>query len=78
MEELSYLLGKYNRKKKFIRLKNGDFINLNKDNGLESLADLKEDLMFSDKKIKHKLSLTHLTFSVPRKLADTKDSHLFV
>lgn len=52
MEELSYLLGKYNRKKKFIRLKNGDFINLNKDNGLESLADLKEDLMFSDKKIK--------------------------
>ena len=52
MEELSYLLGKYNRKKKFIRLKNGDFINLNHDNGLESLADLKEDLMFSDKKIK--------------------------
>lgn len=52
MEELSYLLGKYNRKKKFIRLKNGDFINLNHGNGLESLANLKEDLMFSDKKIK--------------------------
>lgn len=52
MEELSYLLGKYNRKKKFIRLKNGDFINLNHDNGLESLADLKEDLMFSDSKMR--------------------------
>lgn len=52
MEELSYLLGKYNRKKKFIRLKNGDFINLNHDNGLASLADLKEDLMFSDSKMR--------------------------
>ena len=52
LEELSYLLGKYNRKKKFIRLKNGDFIHLNQGNGLESLADLKEDLMFSEKKIK--------------------------
>jgi len=52
MEELSYLLGKYDRKKKFIRLKNGDFINLNHDNGLESLADLKEDLMLTDSKMK--------------------------
>lgn len=52
MEELSYLLGKYDRKKKFIRLKNGDFIRLNQDGGLEHLADLKEDLMLTDSRMK--------------------------
>lgn len=36
-EELAYLLSKYDRKKKYIRLKNGDFLNIEED-GLSTLS----------------------------------------
>ncbi len=52
LDQLSYLLSRYDRKKKYIRLKNGDFMNLNKDDGLEILAELKEDLQLTDSKLK--------------------------
>lgn len=52
IDQLAYLLSKYDRKRKFIRLKNGDFLNIQKDDGLELLAELKEDLHLSESKIK--------------------------
>ncbi|MBO5373038.1 MAG: SNF2 helicase associated domain-containing protein [Lachnospiraceae bacterium] len=52
LDQLAYLLSKYDRKKRYIRLKNGDFMNLNRDDGLEILAELKEDLHFTDAKLK--------------------------
>ncbi len=52
LDQLAYLLSKYDRKKKYIRLKNGDFMNLNREDGLEILADLKEDLRLTDQKLK--------------------------
>lgn len=52
MDELAYLLSKYDRKKKFIRLKNGDFLRIQKDDGLEILAELKDDLHLSESAIK--------------------------
>lgn len=42
-EELAYLLTKYDRRKKYIRLKNGDFLDI-RDDGLGLLAEVAEDL----------------------------------
>ena len=47
-EELAELLGRYDRKKKFHRLKNGDFIQMDEED-MEALADLQEGLGFSEK-----------------------------
>lgn len=52
LDQLAYLLSKYDRRKKYIRLKNGDFMNLNREDGLEILAELKEDLHLTDSKLK--------------------------
>ncbi len=52
LDQLAYLLSQYDRKKKYIRLKNGDFMNLNREDGLEILAELKEDLHFTGNKLK--------------------------
>ena len=46
-EELAYLLSKYDRKKKYIRLKNGDFLNIEED-GLSTLAEVSEDLRLTE------------------------------
>ncbi len=52
VDQLAELLSKYDRRKKFIRLKNGDFMNLNREDGLEIVAELKEDLQLTDRKLK--------------------------
>ena len=50
-EELAYLLSKYDRKKKYIRLKNGDFLNIEED-GLSTLAEVSEDLRLTETNLK--------------------------
>ncbi|MGN0482213.1 MAG: SNF2 helicase associated domain-containing protein [Lachnospiraceae bacterium] len=50
MDQLAYLLSKYDRKKKFVRLKNGDFLNVHED-GLEILAELREGLHLTEKQM---------------------------
>ena len=50
-EELAYLLSKYDRKKKYIRLKNGDFLNVEED-GLSTLAEVSEDLRLTETNLK--------------------------
>ena len=50
-EELAYLLTKYDRKKKYIRLKNGDFLDI-QDDGLAVLAGMREDLQLSESDLK--------------------------
>lgn len=50
-EELAYLLSKYNPKKKYIRLKNGDFMDIRED-GLNLLAEVGADLQLSEKELK--------------------------
>lgn len=50
-EELAYLLTKYDRRKKYIRLKNGDFLDI-RDDGLGLLAEVSEDLQLSENKLK--------------------------
>jgi hypothetical protein len=50
-EELAYLLSKYDRKKKYVRLKNGDFLDI-KDDGLGLLAEVSEDLNLSETNLK--------------------------
>lgn len=52
LDQLAELLSKYDRRKKFIRLKNGDFMNLNREDGLEILAELKEDLQITNGRLK--------------------------
>ncbi|MFV0467223.1 MAG: SNF2-related protein [Lachnospiraceae bacterium] len=52
-EDLSFLLSRYDRKKHYIRLKNGDFLNLEQDDGIEALAALKESLNLSDAQMKN-------------------------
>lgn len=49
-EELLEILNKYDRKKKYYRLKNGDFINVADDN-LETLYDLKQSLGLTEKQL---------------------------
>lgn len=50
-EELAYLLTKYDRRKKYIRLKNGEFMDI-RDDGLGLLADIREDLNLTEAKLK--------------------------
>lgn len=50
-EELAYLLTKYDRKKKYIRLKNGEFLDI-RDDGLGALAEISEDLHLTEANLK--------------------------
>ena len=50
-EELAYLLSKYDRKKKYIRLKNGDFLDIRED-GISALAEVSEDLQLTEASLK--------------------------
>lgn len=50
-EELAYLLTKYDRKKKYIRLKNGEFLDI-RDDGLGLLAEVSEDLHLTEANLK--------------------------
>lgn len=50
-DELAYLLSKYDRKKKYIRLKNGDFLDVTED-GVSLLAEISEDLHLSEANLK--------------------------
>lgn len=50
-EELAYLLSRYDRKKKYIRLKNGDFLDIQED-GIGTLAEIREDLHLTEKELK--------------------------
>lgn len=50
-EEMAYILTKYDRKKKYIRLKNGDFLAV-RDDGLGLLAQVSEDLQLTETKLK--------------------------
>lgn len=50
-EELAFLLTKYDRKKKYIRLKNGDFLDI-RDDGLGLLAEVSEDLRLTEANLK--------------------------
>ena len=50
-EELAYLLSKYDRKKKYIRLKNGDFLDI-KEDGISALAEISEDLHLTEASLK--------------------------
>ena len=51
MEELLDILSRYNRKKRFFRLKNGDFMQT-ENGGIEALMDLKQGLGLSDAQMK--------------------------
>ncbi len=50
-EELAYLLTKYDRKKKYIRLKNGAFLDI-RDDGFGMLAEVSEDLRLTESNLK--------------------------
>lgn len=50
-DQLADLLSRYDRKKKFVRLKNGDFLNIHED-GLEILSELREGLHLTEKQMK--------------------------
>lgn len=50
-EELAYLLTKYDRKKKYVRLKNGDFLDI-QDDGIGLLAEVSEDLHLTESGLK--------------------------
>ena len=50
-DELAYLLSKYDKKKKYIRLKNGDFLDI-EDDGLGVLAEVSEDLRLTEANLK--------------------------
>lgn len=74
-EQLLDILSAYKKKKKFYRLKNGDFININ-DEGLDVLLELKEGLAITDKQLKQE------TISLPKYRAmyldaELKDKHGF-
>jgi hypothetical protein len=58
-EQLLEILSKYNRKKKFYRLKNGDFVNVTGDD-LESLLELRQGLHLTDSQLKQS------TIEIPR------------
>ncbi len=51
--EIAYLLTKYDRRKKYIRLKNGDFLDIRED-GLGLLAEVREDLGLTETDLKKK------------------------
>lgn len=50
-EELLEILSKYDRKKKYFRLKNGSFINV-EDEGMQTLIDIKRNLNLTDSQLK--------------------------
>lgn len=50
-EELIEILSRYNRKKKYYRLKNGAFVNA-ADSGLDTVAELRSGLQLTDKQMK--------------------------
>lgn len=50
-EELIEILSKYDRKKKYFRLKNGSFINV-EDEGMQALLDMKQSLNLTDAQLK--------------------------
>lgn len=50
-DELAYLLSKYDPRKKYIRLKNGDFLDVQED-GLNLLAEVGSDLQLSEKQLR--------------------------
>lgn len=58
-EELIEILSKYDRKKKYFRLKNGSFI-LAEDEGLQTLLNLRQDLNLSDAQLRKE------TITLPR------------
>ena len=66
-EQLIEILSKYNRKKKFYRLKNGGFVNVDGED-IETLLDLKQGLGLSDKQLKQS------TIEVPKYRALYLDS----
>lgn len=50
-EEMADLLSKYDRKKKYVRLKNGDFLTI-QDDSLGVLAEVRQDLQLTEKDLK--------------------------
>jgi SNF2 family DNA or RNA helicase len=68
-EQLFEILSKYNRKKKFYRLKNGDFVNVTGEE-LESLLQLKQGLHLTDAQLKQS------TIEIPRFRALYLDAEL--
>ena len=50
-EQLMELLSRYNRKKKYYRLKNGDFVNVENDN-IAALLELQQGLQLTDKQLR--------------------------
>lgn len=68
-EQLLEILTKYNRKKKFYRLKNGDFVNVSGEN-IEALLDLKKGLHLTEKQLKQN------TIEIPRYRALYLDAEL--
>ncbi len=68
-EQLLEILSRYNRKKKFYRLKNGDFINVQGEE-LEALLELKQSLHLSEAQLRKS------TIEVPRYRALYLDSEL--
>lgn len=50
-DELVEILSKYNRKRKYYRLKNGDFIQV-QDSGIENLLELRDGLQLTEKQLK--------------------------
>lgn len=53
-EELIEILSKYDRKKKYFRLKNGSFVNV-EDEGIQTLLDLKQNLNLTDGQLKKEI-----------------------
>ena len=51
MEELAEILSKYDRKKKFYRLRTGEFMDMDED-GIRVLSELRENLQISEAKLK--------------------------
>jgi hypothetical protein len=68
-EQLLEILSKYNRKKKFYRLKNGDFVNVTGEE-LENLLELKQGLHLTDSQLKQ------ITIEIPRFRALYMDAEL--
>ena len=55
-EDLIDILGRYNKKKKFYRLKNGDFVQI-EDDGITTLAELREGLNLTAKQLRQETVL---------------------
>ena len=51
MDQLAYILSHYDRRKKFIRMKSGEFLNVDED-GIRVLSELKQDLHLTEAKIR--------------------------